>query len=148
MATYGRCLAYYQPPTALSWFPYETFCANTSLTSGTGVGGIAKLLGTDFSNIQSAWTGIMKNSLIGMLSNTCGTAYPQCPFWFNTYCPGGTALGNAAVPADLPNGIINNGSLSCEPGMLPANFGPIEFLTTADATLGVICEFGDETIIC
>ena len=81
-----------------------------------------------------------------MVSGGCGGPYPECPFWYDDYCPGGTLYGYAAVPADLPHGLVNDNNI-CYMGMLPANFGSIDIIDWTLTLTGMICEFGIEIII-
>lgn len=141
-ASYGRCLAYYQPSSFIDWIGYHPFCNSSSLINGTGIGCEAKLLGSDFSNIQTAWNGIMPDCWIS-LDPPGISGYPNCMFWFNWYCPGGgDQTGYPAVSADLPNGLYDNTSSSLK-GMLPSNFGPIEFFSETTLLPAVMCEFGN-----
>lgn len=137
-ASYGRCLAYYNSTSPISNLSsYQSACGGSATLNASGTIFVAKLLGNDFLSIQAAWNGIMQDSWISLFSHGCA-GYPDCPFWSNALCPIYTATN-----VDLPNGWNDN--VICKIGMLPANFGPIQFGNSN--MKGYICEFGNENFL-
>lgn len=113
-------------------------------TGGTGVGYLAKFLGSDFFSIQSNWSTIIHDSWIGMWSDKCGSPWLNCSYWYDHYCPNNTTVGYAVLPTDVPNGMSVD--YNCWPGLLPANMSQIQFMNYSTTSLqGIICEFGKET---
>lgn len=143
-ASYGRCLAYYKPPSPVEWGGYTTFCQDPSLTGGIGVGNVGKFLGSDYLNIKAAWNGqhgVDQDAYLGLAAGVCGWG-SGCPVWYNNgICPNYITL-----PWDLTDGYDETNAI-CNPSMLPANFSAARWQDFTLFLNAVVCEFGKNILI-